>query len=135
MRANYSLLASLILGSALLTTTAAPSFAQGNSKKSGEPVVSVSASIALTRDMQVEIRDWYVQHPVGNVEALPPGIRKNLARGKPLPPGIAKKFAPDGLRSRVRLPVGYEIMEVGLDVLLVEIATSVVQEILKGVVG
>jgi hypothetical protein len=134
MRANYSLLASFILSTALLTTSVAPSFAQGNSKKSGEPVVSVSASIALTRDMQVEIRDWYVQHPVGTVEALPPGIRKRLARGKPLPPGIAKQVAPEGLRSRVRVPKGYEIMEVGLDVLLVEIATSVVHDILTDVV-
>jgi hypothetical protein len=134
MRANYSLLASFILSTALLTTSVAPSFAQGNSKKEKKPVVTASASISLTQDMRLEIRDWYVTHPVGNVEALPPGIRKNLARGKPLPPGIAKQFAPDGLRSRIRIPVGYEIMEVGLDVLLVEVATSIVHDILTDVV-
>jgi len=31
-------------------------------------------------------RDYWSPGP-----ALPPGIQKNLARGKPLPPGIAKK--------------------------------------------
>ena len=70
----------------------------------------------------------------GNVDALPPGIRKNLARGKPLPTGIAKKVAPAGLRSRVRVPDGYQIIEVGLDVLLVEIATSIVHDILMDAV-
>ena len=29
--------------------------------------------------------------------SLPPGIAKNLARGKPLPPGIAKKAVPAGM--------------------------------------
>jgi hypothetical protein len=68
------------------------------------------------------------------VEALPPGIRKRLARGKPLPPGIAKKVAPAGLRSRVRLADGYALVEVGLDVLLVEVATSIVHDILTDAV-
>ena len=30
-------------------------------------------------------------------EPLPPGIAKNVARGKPLPPGIAKKVLPPDL--------------------------------------
>lgn len=58
---------------------------------------------------------------------LPPGIRKNLARGKPLPPGIARK-----LDSRLpgRLPHydGYEWQRAGTDLLLV-IATGVIQEV------
>ncbi|MEF3088100.1 hypothetical protein VLL29_20920, partial [Bacillus altitudinis] len=29
---------------------------------------------------------------IGPAQSLPPGIRKNLVRGKPLPPGIAKRF-------------------------------------------
>ncbi len=134
MHANRSLLVSFVLTAALCTTIAAPCFAQGNSKKGKDPAVSGSMSITLTKDMRVEIRNWYTEYPVGNVEALPPGIRKNLARGKPLPPGIAKQIAPAGLRSRVRVPDGYEIIEVGLDVLLVEVATSIVHDILMDVV-
>jgi len=64
--------------------------------------------------------------------SLPPGIQKNLARGKPLPPGIAKK-----LDSRLlgRLPhyEGYEWQQVGTDLLLVTIATGVIYEVLRGV--
>src|SRR3546814_10843108 len=40
--------------------------------------------------------------------ALPPGIRKNLARGKPLPPGIQKKIVPGSLLSRLPRYSGYE---------------------------
>jgi hypothetical protein len=134
MTANRSLIVSLILGAALCAATPAAAFAQGKNKKESEPAVTAAASITLTKDMQVEIRDWYARQPIGNVEALPPGIRKRLARGKPLPPGIAKKVAPDGLRSGLQLPAGYQIFEVGLDVLLVEVATSIVHDILTDVV-
>ena len=62
---------------------------------------------------------------------LPPGIQKNLARGKPLPPGIAKKL--DG-RLVGRLPhyEGYEWQQVGTDLILVALATGVIYEILDG---
>ncbi|MFS2127506.1 anti-virulence regulator CigR family protein [Pseudomonas sp. Pseusp97] len=64
--------------------------------------------------------------------ALSPGIQKNLARGKPLPPGIAKKL--DG-RLVGRLPHydGYEWQQAGTDLLLVTIATGVIYEVLHNV--
>jgi Ni/Co efflux regulator RcnB len=63
--------------------------------------------------------------------ALPPGIQKNLARGKPLPPGIAKKL--DG-RLLGQLPRydGYEWQQVGTDLILVALATGLVYEVLNG---
>lgn len=63
--------------------------------------------------------------------ALPPGVQKNLARGKPLPPGIAKKL--DG-RLIGHLPHydGYEWMQAGADLILVAVATGIVYEILDG---
>lgn len=64
--------------------------------------------------------------------ALPPGIRKNLARGKPLPPGIARK-----LDSRLvqRLPSypGYDWVQAGTDLLLVAVATGLIQDVLHDV--
>ena len=134
MRAKRCLFVSLILGAAICAATPDSALAQEKSRKDKGPTLTASVGISLTKDMQTEIRSWYSLHPVGNVEALPPGIRKRLARGKPLPPGIAKQVAPSGLRSRVRLPDGYEIIEVGLDVLLVEVATSIVHDILMDVV-
>ena len=65
---------------------------------------------------------------------MPPGIRRRLERGRPLPPGIAKKMPPPELQSRVELPAGFEIVEVGLDVLLVESATNIVHDVLQDIV-
>jgi Ni/Co efflux regulator RcnB len=63
---------------------------------------------------------------------LPPGIRKNLARGKPLPPGLAKRF---DHRLEARLPhyPGYEWRQLGRDAVLVAVTTGVVEAILDNI--
>lgn len=68
-----------------------------------------------------------------NYSALPPGIQKNLARGKPLPPGIAKKMVPGGMLTRLPVHPGYEWRIAGRDLVLVSTATSVIADVLKGV--
>jgi len=86
------------------------------------------------------IRDYYshAQHAAGKAKSgkqkqqgLPPGVAKNLSRGKPLPPGIAKKQLPSDLSRRLP-PVrdGYERIIVDGRVLLVEIATQVIHDVL-----
>lgn len=62
---------------------------------------------------------------------LPPGTQKKLVRGKPLPPGIAKKL--DG-RLLGQLPQydGYEWRQVGVDLVLVAVATGIIYEVLNG---
>jgi len=132
MRINRNhLAAGAILGAALLVANPANGFAQGREKRDTAPV---TASVTLTKDMQVQIREFYSMRGATGAEALPPGIQKRLARGKPLPPGIAKRYVPKGLRSGIRLRSGYELVEVGLDVLLVEVATGMVHDLLKNVV-
>jgi len=62
---------------------------------------------------------------------LPPGIAKNLARGKPLPPGIARQYLPDELLVRLpAVPTGLEYVVIAGKLLLVEAATRVVREVL-----
>jgi hypothetical protein len=63
---------------------------------------------------------------------LPPGIRMNLERGKPLPPGIAQRFDDRSLRDLPRYD-GYEWRRVGPDAVLVDIANDIVYEILRDV--
>ena len=64
-------------------------------------------------------------------KGLPPGIQKKLARGGTLPPGIAKQYLPDGLVTQLPpSPHGYERRIVGSDVLLVEIDTGVIADII-----
>ena len=68
-------------------------------------------------------------------KGLPPGIAKNLQRGKPLPPGIAKQVLPSGLISQLPPPPkGFERIEVAGKVLLVEIATQVIHDVLEDVI-
>lgn len=69
---------------------------------------------------------------IGPAQSLPPGIRKNLARGKPLPPGIAKRFD-NRLLGQLPHYDGYEWQQVGSDVVLVTIATGLIYEILENV--
>lgn len=68
-------------------------------------------------------------------QSLPPGIAKNLRRGKPLPPGIAKQALPDGLiRLLPPAPRGYERIVLGGKILLVEVATQVIHDVLEDVI-
>lgn len=69
---------------------------------------------------------------IGPASPLPPGIAKNLARGKPLPPGIAKNFD-SRLVSQLPHYDGYRWQQVGTDVVLVAIATGIVYEVLRNV--
>jgi hypothetical protein len=68
-------------------------------------------------------------------KGLPPGIAKNLQRGKPLPPGIAKQALPAGLIALLPAPPrGFERVVLSGKVLLVEIATQVIHDVLEDVI-
>lgn len=69
---------------------------------------------------------------IGPSSALPPGVAKNLARGKPLPPGIAKNFD-SRVASQLPRYEGYEWKQVGTDVVLVAIASGIVYEVLRNI--
>jgi hypothetical protein len=68
-------------------------------------------------------------------KSLPPGIAKNLRRGKPLPPGIAKQVLPVGLLQMLPPPPhGHERIVIAGKILLVEIATQVIHDVLEDVI-
>lgn len=91
-------------------------------------VVTVSAGISLT-----EARTVAERYQMTGQTALPPGIRKNLAKGKPLPPGIAKQSVPAAMIAQLPQHQGYEWQAVGTDLLLVSIATAVIADVLVDV--
>ena len=64
---------------------------------------------------------------------LPPGIKKNLARGKPLPPGIAKSRLPTQFTGRLPYHKGYEWLSAGSDLVLVSQKSQVVSDVLRDV--
>lgn len=95
---------------------------QGGQGHGGDPSIDRGNILGIVGGY----RDYWSPGP-----ALPPGIQKNLARGKPLPPGIAKKL--DG-RLLGHLPRydGYEWQQVGTDLILVALATGLIYEIVNG---
>jgi Ni/Co efflux regulator RcnB len=102
----------------------------------------IGVSVAFS-DAEVRIISaWYDDHrPTKDRKSgkakgngLPPGIAKNLARGKSLPPGIAMQNLPDGLRHSLPAPPdGYERIIVDGKILLVEVATKVIHDVLMDV--
>lgn len=85
-------------------------------------------------DEVVVVRRYFDDYPVHSA-ALPPGIAKKLARGKPLPPGIAKQLAPIELRQRIPLCMsGWECVLAGTDLLILDAVHGTIRDVLRGVV-
>jgi Ni/Co efflux regulator RcnB len=80
-----------------------------------------------------DIRRIAVANHCTGYESLPPGIRKNLARGKALPPGIAKKVVPDPVFRALPVYPGYEWRVYGSDLVLVSIATEIIEKVIGDV--
>lgn len=107
---------------------------QGNGKNKGrDDDASINVTLTTAGISISTARGYAVQAGATGYGALPPGIRKNLARGKPLPPGIAKKMVPGPMLARLPVHAGYEWRVAGNDLILIAIATGVVADVLAGV--
>jgi len=120
----------LNFAAAIMLAISAPSFAS-----------EVGIDVVFTDGEASIIRAYYRDHTAQqngkkkDTRGLPPGIAKNLQRGKPLPPGIAKRALPSSLNALLPPPPdGYERIELSGKVLLVEIATQVIRDILDDII-
>jgi hypothetical protein len=109
------------------------------------PAGELGIGIVFSDNEAKIIRAWYRDHGGDHVgyhsskakgrKSLPPGIAKNLQRGKPLPPGIAKQALPSALDELLGPPPrGYERLELAGRILLVEVATRVIHDVLEDLV-
>ena len=113
------------------------------------PVVSgeLGIQVVFTDGEASVIRAYYQDYaatPIGKAKgkgkgksgkSLPPGIARNLQRGKPLPPGIAKQVLPSGLIALLPAPPhGFERVALAGKILLVEVATQVIHDVLEDVI-
>lgn len=85
----------------------------------------ISAAIGFDAARRIALDNRYTGY-----SALPPGIRKNLARGKPIPPGIAKRSVPGPMLAKLPRYPGYEWQIFGSDLVLVATATAVIADVL-----
>lgn len=88
----------------------------------------VTAGITVAAARSLAVNAGYV-----GLEPLPPGIAKNLARGKPLPPGIATRHLPHNLLRGLPYHEGYQWLAAGTNLLLVNTASRVIADVLKDV--
>ena len=101
-------------------------------------ITTASVQVSLSADQARLVRS-YLSASVGTSNGrgrgrsggLPPGIAKNLERGKPLPPGIAKSYLPSHVLADLpELPSGWDYVIVAGKLLLVEAATAAIHDIL-----
>ena len=132
----------LLLLVATALVTAEPALAGKKNKSNGKGNQAATVETVLTRAVvggliTVAERTIIGDYLDGNraafagAQPLPPGIARKVARGGTLPPGIAKKTFPTGLRGRLPVRPGQEWRVVGTDLLIVEIATNVIVDVLK----
>jgi len=100
----------------------------GGPGRTGDPQVSVSVGISVG-----EARRLAVGHGLTGMRGLPPGIQRNLARGKSLPPGIARHTVPGRLLNDLPRIPDHEWRIAGRDLILIAIGTLIVVEILEDV--
>lgn len=137
---------------ALIAALPADTRAQGNSDH-GPAAIRVMAEASFSDSDRREIETWFrLAHRVIGTEdshtkskhqkekGMPPGLAKRdslppgLAKRDALPPGLAKRDLPSGLeRSLSRLPNGMRRSQIGDDIVLIEEATSLILDILRGV--
>lgn len=69
------------------------------------------------------------------VRSLPPGIQKQLLRGKGLPPGIAKKLLvlPKQVNTYINVPAQYELAVIGSNVVLLNQARTIVVDLITNI--
>ncbi len=131
-----ALVATLALGMTLHPAAqAAPPEGKGKPHKQHDQYQDERASVGLDVLIRAGIgvgdaRALAVQHGLTGYGELPPGIRKNLARGKPLPPGIAKKVGAPAFIGDLPRYEGYEWRMAGNDLVLVSIASQVIADVL-----
>lgn len=123
--------ATLVLSVLLLVLTLpATASAQDTGRdERNKPTAAVTSGFSFS-ERQI-ITSYFVTHSYTPQE-LPPGIVKKLARGKPLPPGIAKRSLPPDLVAELPVREGFEITIFGDRLVLLE-ASGLVVDILAGI--
>lgn len=129
-RSRKLFLAAVLIALALVGATPTTLWAQAAPQGS-----EASRWVSFPDGARQEALRFYGERNPSAAQALPPGIRKQLERGRPLPPGIARKVAPGPLAQRLEVPDGFQLLEAGTNLLLVEAATGIVHDLIRGLIS
>ena len=132
MRTLLKNLAIIILAGTALSAGAQPGKSNGNSNRGNTATGQVSLEVTIGISTG-EARRIAIDLGLTGYDGLPPGIAKNVARGKPLPPGIAKQYPPRNMLGRLPEVDDHEWRISGKDLILIAIGTAIVVEVLEEV--
>lgn len=131
-RCGYFLIALLLLSSCTELDTYFPppgSAGPGNSApQRRNPSAIVTAGISV-----VDAKKLAAANNITGLRTLPPGIRRNLQRGKPLPRGISRQVMPEAVLVELPRHPGHEWRIAGRDLVLIAVGTLIVVDILNDV--
>ncbi len=75
----------------------------------------------------------YIKKTRVSGQSLSPGLQKHIERTGRLPPGLEKRELPGDLRALLPLRSGQDYRVVGNDIVLIEIATELILDVMKDV--
>lgn len=134
MRNELKILSVIVLAVITLTVQAQPGQSGKGNGNSGRNDAASQGNISVEVGITVgQARNIAEELDLTGYSSLPPGIAKNVSRGKPLPPGIAKKFPPQNMLSRLPKIADHEWQVSGKDLILVAIGTAIIVEVLEAV--
>lgn len=109
---------------------------QGNSQGNGNSQKGNTKNKANDHDMYYagishkDAKRYAKQYKFYGYKPLPPGIRKNMARGKPIPPGLAYNRLPAPYLATLPRYNGYEWRGYGSDLVLVSMVSNVIADVI-----
>jgi Ni/Co efflux regulator RcnB len=105
---------------------------QGNSHKQGKSNNSKNNmhEMHYAGISHKDAKKYAKQYKFYGYKPLPPGIRKNMARGKPIPPGLAYNRLPAPYLATLPRYNGYEWRGYGSDLVLVSTVSNIIADVI-----
>ncbi len=134
----------MVFAASLSPASAAPDAAYARASRPPAEVTAAASTARLGFDARTRslIEDYYrgnapnLPSALAKTGELPPRHDKRIERNGHLPPGIDQQSLPPELARRLPpLPHGYDRVIVGGDVVLIEVSTRTVVDVLHGVLG
>lgn len=136
-----SMLALLVLSAAQLAIAGNPWKNPDQSLNKGSPKVEARLEVRFSNYDREVISQYYryanrAGLPPGLAKKgkLPPGLQKQIARKGKLPPGLQAKYLPYELERRLdKLPQNQVRLRVGADIVLMDIPTKIILDVIKDI--
>ncbi len=110
-----------------------PTVTKGKNKGQSGDVATDRLLGAVISTVERALIGDYVKRTRVSGQSLSPGLQKHIERTGRLPPGLEKRRLPGDLRALLPIRSGQDYRVVGNDIVLVEIATELILDVMKGV--